>query len=341
MSGLESDRFHFDDEALAATTTQKPLNSSAQILGPAIEPESGTTFGQDADHDLNESMTSALLKVDAGKYRSAIAMIRSVLAQDPTHPEAVYWLGYCLSKTDEPEQALKCFRALAKINPSEDAFHALGTLYYEMGIDDLAKQNLKKALEEIDYESPLLFDIYKTLGNIFLKENDFDSAEENYNRAYAVYSNSDVLLVNFGTLEIQKGNMEAAAERFRQAIDVNKLNEKAWLGLALISKAKSDEELVWGHLLTALEANPGSATVLHFLVQWALETHSFDRAIEALQSYMVHNPEDEDMSYSLAGLLFEAHRIPECRIELERTLALNHRHMAGIELRNRLRKLGQ
>ncbi len=286
--------------------------------------------------EQEDILRPALCMIDHADYKRAVKILRHLLSKNSKNRDGVYWLGYCFQKMDDPSNALICFNSLIKIDPSDESYSVLGDLYYDLGEDLLAKKAYETSLEIINYESPLLFNLYKKLGNIYLREGDFESAEEYFNRAYVIYSNSDVLLVNFGTLEIHKGNLDEAVERFRSALNINQLNDNAWVGLALISKTKSDVELANAHLKRALECNPINPVAIQLAVQDSFERNEFDVAIEYLQNFLEKNPDNSDLSYTLAGIFYRIGSFAEARIELERTLSLEPNHILGNELSKEL-----
>ena len=67
-------------------------------------------------------------------------------------------------------------------------------------------------------------------------------------------------MVNYGTLEIQRDNLEAAVERFRKAVQLNEANDRAWVGLALVHRHMGDLELSRANIERALDINPKNKT---------------------------------------------------------------------------------
>ena len=141
--------------------------------------------------------------------------------------------------------------------------------HYLAGQDELAQDAYLKALALAREGDQFLFETYKNLGNIFVRAGDFDAAEENYNRAYTLNPRSDALIVNYGILEIQRDNMQLAIERFREAVCLNRFNDKAWVGLALVHRKLGDHELAWANLVHAIDLNGDNQTARHLADQWA------------------------------------------------------------------------
>jgi tetratricopeptide (TPR) repeat protein len=291
--------------------------------------------------DLRAWLGQALLLVDNGDYRLAQAILRKILEQNPYYADAIRWQSYCFRQIEDFENAIRCATALSKLEPGEESFCLLAELFYTVGRDPDAIVFYEKALSQIEYESPHLFEIYKNLGNICLKAGNIDAAEENYNRAFRLSPHSDILLVNFGTLEIQRKNYVSAGTRFREAIALNQNNDKAWVGLALIFRQNSDTDLAWGNLEKALDLNPKNETALSLAIQWGIDDWRLEVPIRRLTDYVGSQGQDSNMSYSLAALLFQAGRVNEAKLEIERTLILDPSRRDAQDLRALIRARGR
>jgi Flp pilus assembly protein TadD len=268
------------------------------------------------------NLAHALLLIDHGEYKLAQNILRSTLAIEPQNHQAMRWLGYCFDQAKDFKNALICYKQWNKLEPSEQSFFQLGISHLSNSNFPQARESLHQALALIDYESPNLFEIYKHLGNLALRSGDIEGAEELYNRAYTLSPHSDVLMVNIGTLEIQKGNWTQAADHFRKAVELNQQNDNAWIGLAMAYRSLSDFDLAWGALEKALDLNPLNLIGLRLIVEWALSDSKYDSAILRLKIYMGDCSHDSDMSFCLATLLFKSGHIRESKFELQRTREL-------------------
>ncbi len=336
MTGLESSvsnhRFTLSRETEKKRTVTFRIDQAAGPQRP-IESESVaiTEFDNSTDElplipsapeVLDKLLSNALLLVDNGDYKSAIRILRNILARDQHYSDAIEWLGYCFNQTGDLENAVKCFQELTRLVPDEFSYTALAEALYNLGQEKDAEIYYKLALGLITYESPLLFNIHKNLGNIFVKAGDFESAEENYNKAYTLCPHSDALFVNFGTLELQKGNLEAAIERFRNAVELNKQNDKAWVGIGLIHRSKGDFELAWGNIEKALDINSKNKTALKLFVSWAFEDCEIEKAIERLDLYLEQVGDDVEASLMLVEAFYRKGDFSKSRLELTRASSL-------------------
>lgn len=289
------------------------------------------------DNEIEDNLVkNALLLIDNGEFKLAINLLREVLSSSPGNVEAIKWIAYCFIQLKYFDKAETCYQTLTQLQPTEENIFLLAKTYYELGKDKQALEEFHRVLDLIDYESPFLFEIYKNLGNLYLRSGDVDEAEEHYNRAYTLNSHSDQLMVNYGTLELQKGSIQEATERFQQAIFLNDKNEKGWAGLALVHRLRSDFDLSWGALDKSLDIRFDNIVALKLCIQWSVEDMSFSRAIDRVKTYLLSYPDDTDMIYSLAGLLFHAGRIEDAKVEVNKLISIDPNNQDIKKLNNNI-----
>ena len=145
---------------------------------------------------------------------------------------------------------------------------------------DLALEIYQKLLGE-DVTESQRFNIYKNMGNVYLKLSELNLAEGCYGKASLLFPKSPVLAVNCGVLEIQKGNLDKAKNHFVKALVYEPENDVAWVGLALVHRAHSDHDLSRACVLRALDSNPTNKTALVHYYQWCRDD-SVDESLLSL-----------------------------------------------------------
>jgi len=272
---------------------------------------------------LAKLLKNSAILMEAREYRLATNLLRDFLIRVPEHPHALASMGQCLRELGRYEEALKCFRALAKTEKKTEAQILIAETLYLGERDQMALAAYREFLKNAPAGQSMLFDVYKNIGNIHVRAGDFDAAEEFYNKAHIINSESDVLMVNYGTLEIQRGHFENAVQRFRRAVEINPENDKGWIGLAMVHRQMGDFELSWANVQRALDINPKNRTAIRLVVEWAVADRLFTIAIDRLQEYLEADGEDAEMSFMLAKIFTQVGRLQEARLELERVLALD------------------
>lgn len=302
------------------------------VAGPVRPISRAADAIREFDAESDRGAIGALLKhaavlSEANEHRLAMNLLRNVLIRAPGHPEAVRRMGVSLREEGRYEEALKCFRALLKSELPEnvrlDAQILVAETLYLAERDDLALAAYREILKNVIGDQDKLFEIYKNIGNIHVRAGDFESAEEYYDKAYTIRSSSDVLMVNYGTLEIQRESIAEAVLRFRRAVEINPENDKGWVGLALVHRQMGDLELAWANVQRALDINRRNRTAIRLVVDWGLTDRDFSVAIARLQDYLEAEGEDAEMSFTLAKIFTHVGRLREARLELERVIALD------------------
>lgn len=281
-------------------------------------------------------LRNALVLVENREFGLAMNLLRNVLMRRPNEPRALRWLGHCLRETNHLEDAMKCFRALAADPGDEESLLLYGESLYLLGKDAEAVEVYQRLLRRLTETSPALFDVYKNLGNIHVRAGDFEAGEECYNKANTLRCDSDILMVNYGTLEIQRENFSEAVERFRRAVEINASNDRGWVGLAMVHRQMGDLELAKANVELALDINPRNKTALRLLAEWDLHDHDFNSSVRRLTAYLALEGEDVEMSYLLARILTHLGRFGEAALEMERVLALDPTIEGGARLMSAL-----
>ncbi len=291
------------------------VEPGVEIALPPVPTESGIV-------DL--LMKNATVLVAAKEGRLAFNILRNVLMRNPEHAPALKMMGECLKAESRYEEALKCFKAYAKIARSTEAHAAVGEILYLVERDEAALATYRDVLKTVITDVNLLFEVYKNVGNIHTRAGDFEAAEEFYDKAYTLRPESDVLLVNYGTLEIQRGAWNEAVSRFRRAVEINPMSDRGWVGLAMVHQTMGDLELAKANIQRALDINSANRTALRLAVDWAAQDQDFSSVITRLQNYVGGaGCEDAEMSFMLARTMVQAGHLRDARVEIERVLALD------------------
>ncbi len=313
------------------TTAAGPARPVSQMDSAIADFERPDERPDDRPDSAEVELLATLLKnsnilIEAREYRLAFYLLRSVLIRCPDSPQGLSNMGLCLRELGRYEEALKCFRALVKVQGASGKFDAqvlIAETLYLGERDEMALAAYRDVLKSVPENYKRLFEIYKNIGNIHVRAGDFDAAEEFYNKAHTINPESDVLMVNYGTLEIQRENFEAAVLRFRRAVELNPENDKGWVGLALVHRQMGDFDLSWANVQRALDINHKNRTAIRLVVEWAVADQRFALAITRLQEYLEADGEDAEMSFMLAKIFTHIGRLQEARLEMERVLALD------------------
>lgn len=228
---------------------------------------------------------------------------------------------------------VKIARALAQSNPSLQNLVRYGRLLDQNNLCAEAIEFFEKALLMLPEDEKILFEIYKFLGNAYLKMSDVDSAEENYNKAYTLNPRSSLLQVNFGTLAIQRGEWHMVQFHFREALKFNINQDRAWTGLAIYHNYMGDLELALANLKKALDLSPDNRTALLLLTNWWPKATPKNELVLRLTQYLDLNPEDQDISILLIQVATENRDFHIANIEIEKLVCLDPKNILYHQMR--------
>lgn len=275
---------------------------------------------------------AARLLMQHQEFFPAQKLLRQVLNQSPYSSAAIFALADCAGRLGNSSERMKLLKTLITLDDHPQHLLALATALYEQGADQEALKYYLQGLNLLPDDSVMLFDVYKNIGNIHVRAHDFASAEEYYNRAYPLDPRSATLLVNFGTLSIQREQWDDAILRFREAIAVDPQFDRAWVGLAMVHRQFGDFDLSWANLARALDLNPLNTTALQLALSWVVKDQRWDQVTESLQRYLSLVDQDAVMSLALSQLWFLQGNLNAARLELTRTLALEPTIHGGEDL---------
>lgn len=287
--------------------------------------------------DWSIFLTNAHVLVEHEEFDLALDILQEILKDDPDHAAALRLAFWARVGVGQSERAILIAKHLCRVEPTFDNFYLLADLFYQLNQDQDAEEFYLMAAQNVQTETPLLFEVYKNLGNIYVRKGDLDSAEECYNRAYTLHPDSDVLLVNYGTLEIQRENYEVALERFRQAVDRNPMNDRGWVGLGLIHRQYGDLDLAWANVERALDINLVNKTALHLEIEWAVKDGRVNTVLARIEEYLRKQPEDYAIRLIEAQLLILSGRFAPAKSILDELQSVEA-HIEGLnELSETLR----
>lgn len=278
-----------------------------------------------------------LLKFDEKDL--ARGLISRALAVDSKNAAALTKLSKNLVSANDYELKIKIQKEICKSELSFKTISDLAHLYYKAGEDKLALETYYDSLNAVVDEVHELFEVYKNIGNILTREKDFDGAEENFNKAFSLNPDSDILAVNLGTLAVQQENFTLAIERYRNAVKLNPKNDKAWVGLALVHNQMGDLELAFANIERAIDLNAQNRTAVQLLVSWAVRDSKFQTAIEVVEEYLSSVDLDEEMSFVLVQLFCQMGQLDFALMEVERVLLWNPHCESAARLEQEIRKL--
>ena len=122
------------------------------------------------------------------QYALAEAEFRKALAVDPKDPAILNYLGYMLADRGEKlPEALEMIKTAVDLDPQNYAYlDSLGWVYFKMGKNALAEENLHKAIERSSADAT----VHDHLGQVYEKTGRLKLAVAQWERAMTEYAQS-------------------------------------------------------------------------------------------------------------------------------------------------------
>ena len=175
------------------------------------------------------------------------------------------------------------------------------------------------------------FEIFKNLGNISVRNGQLEKAQEYYERALELNTDSSILYVNFGVLAIQQADWNRAVSHFRHALQLDIGNAMAWTGLALVYRQVADSDLCYANLFKALDIQTENEQAIKILMEWSIqdEEHRHFEKIALYYEALEFNP---DMSWLFIRLCWALNKETIMQIELCKLLEFCPEHEKAKQL---------
>lgn len=192
-----------------------------------------------------------------------------------------------------------CKEILQRKKKNVDVLHALGVIYFEQGMADLAETYVRKAIRL----EPSFADAWNNLGNILQQKKKFDEAITAYREALRINSGLPQTYFNLGIAFQEKGRFHDAVNHYKQAIQKGFTGVGVYnnMGLAYHETGQLDEaEIMFGK---AIEIHPGFAEAQYNLGNILRDKKLMNKAVDAYRKAFMVNPEYADAHWNLSQVL--------------------------------------
>ncbi|NDG28259.1 MAG: hypothetical protein EB120_13925 [Proteobacteria bacterium] len=275
---------------------------------------------QEAPTERDKLLENAEILLRNGDLILARNIYSFLLKSNLKDQQAMEGLGICFLKLNEVLAAKKCFKALWELYQKDDYAIRLGLCFLADQDDDTALSCFEKVRNPDGVPSPLRFDFYKSRGNILNRKDRHAEAETSYFKALQIKPESDVVFVNLGTLELQRKNPIKAQKYFTRAIEIHPKSSKGHCGLGMVDLEQGDYFSAGREFKCALDNDSQNLVALLQLIYLSDFSKNYDEAIHRSHQFLDRDPNNAEVRFQLAGLLFRKGQFLEAESEINKAV---------------------
>ena len=169
----------------------------------------GLAYSQSAriGKTVDDELIDAVAKIDDKQYGDAKERLGKITVSAPDNDAAYYYFGLCCLYTNDIDGAKASFKKAAELDPSNFWYkERLARTYSLTGEDDLTIATYEALLKDF----PKKDDLYFTLVNLYLKQNQYDKALGALDQIESVFGKSEnVTATKYDILLRQNKPLEA------------------------------------------------------------------------------------------------------------------------------------
>ncbi len=250
----------------------------------------------------------ALAAQQRGEVDLASHLFEQVLAGDPTHPDALHFLGLMRHRADKSSAALKMVEESIRAAPKNPHFLSnLGAIYAESGDRENAMRCYRKALSIL----PSLAEAQNNLGNLYLAANNPASALVCFRKAAACKQGYIEPIRGIGAALRAQGKKTEARQHLEAAIKTNPYDAALLLDMGSMLFEAGEKQAAIDLYKIASASNPGAVTAQMAYANALRDSEQFTEAELAYRQVLALDPNNIEALCYFADLLRRRKMLPE------------------------------
>ena len=153
--------------------------------------------------------------------------------------------------------------------------------------------------------------LMRLVGDCFVKLGDGGMAKKSYIDALEVDKYNYKAHIGLGTISLTKENFDVAIIHFQKAVALAPNDEMSNLGMGMTFQGLEELEQASKWIVKALKINPTNLGALFSLVKIAYEENIFEVAETHVRKYLECHPYNIDMIFALGGLCYKTGKYEE------------------------------
>ncbi len=274
-----------------------------------------------------------LALITNGQEFEAVSHLQEALRLDPDNANISMALGSAFVRLHDSERAIDQYRLVLKANP--ESVHALTAMSREL----IAERRYNAAINLLQRSNDI--EARRLLAEAYTKNDDPEKAGRTLQSI--VSSNPDDIQahIDLGEVLQRQGDYESASREFKQAMDLDPLNEYACISYLNTEVILQQYASAYPIAAELLRKKPHDFAVVY--LNGLIERNLNDDAAEPhLQEAIKLNPESYEAHYTLGFVLGRRSKASQAVAQLQVALRLNpHSIEARFQLGKALHSLGK
>ena len=270
--------------------------------------------------DISERIQAGLQHHQAGRFREADAIYRSILSEQPDHPEILYLMSVLSLQVGNFENAANFVERAISVRADEPNYYNIsGEAQLALGNTESALAAYKQAIA-ID---PEFAGAHNNLGNAYKHNGQLEDAISHYRRAVAIDPRMAMAHNNLGICLKASGYSEEALEHLRKAVTIAPDYAEAHSNLGNLLQELGRPEDAIAHHEQSLALMPGYAMAHNNLAVVLQALGRLEEAIAHYEKALAIDPNFAMAHYNLGIAIDKSGRPNEAAEHYRHALAIN------------------
>ncbi|MBI4938883.1 MAG: tetratricopeptide repeat protein [Nitrosomonadales bacterium] len=247
---------------------------------------------------IPQAFQTALGHYQAGRVPQAVAIFQQILQAEPSHPDALHFLGVISLQGGNLAGAIELIGKAIHVKPNSLMHYNLGLALRAQGKLDDAAASYRKAIAL----QPGYAEAHFNLGNVLQKQGKLEDAVASYRKALALKPDWVDAHNNLGSALQEQGKLDAAIASYRRAIALKPgfANAHNNLGIALQKQGKPEDAAASYH--RAISLKPDYADAHKNLGSVFQDQGQMDKAMECYRKAISLDPKNESVAHLISAL---------------------------------------
>ena len=257
-------------------------------------------------NEANGLLNLAKALLDLRNYSESVPYLEQYIPLRPNDAQGYYALGYALQAMDRSKEAVEKLSLAARLSPKDyNVRFYLGMVLWESGRPEAALPEFEAAERLKPEETQVHFELARLLVKLNMKRRAVEEsawAQRASARGMQNYQvRADACIVE-GNLLRERGELDAAAEQFRQASTLDSKNAAARYQLGLVLAELNEPQSARQEFKEAITLNAKFAFAYNALGMSYKKEGKYSEAAEAFEGAIRINPQFAEAKNNLGTL---------------------------------------